>query len=54
MAASGSKAERNLRQRTSHKGQLQERGRHFDPQVVDAFLACEDEFAAICSRFQDD
>jgi putative two-component system response regulator len=27
------------------------RGSHFDPAVVDAFLACQDEFAAIASRY---
>ncbi|NMG28727.1 response regulator [Aromatoleum evansii] len=27
------------------------RGRHFDPDVVDAFLACRDEFASIATRY---
>ena len=31
----------------------QGRGSHFDPDVVDAFLAIEDEFRAIASRFAD-
>ena len=26
---------------------LQDKGKHFDPEVVDAFLAIEDEFKAI-------
>ena len=30
-----------------------ERGAHFDPQVVDAFIAIQDEFAAIAQRFAD-
>jgi len=30
-----------------------ERGRHFDPDVVDAFLAVEDRFVAIAARFRD-
>lgn len=29
------------------------RGRHFDPDVVDAFLACHDRFADIARRFAD-
>ena len=29
------------------------RGRHFDPDVVDAFMACRDKFADIASRFAD-
>jgi putative two-component system response regulator len=29
------------------------RGKHFDPDVVDAFLALEDEFQAIAERFAD-
>jgi putative two-component system response regulator len=28
-----------------------ERGRGFDPMVVDAFLSCEDKFVEICERF---
>lgn len=32
----------------------QGRGGHFDPAVVDAFLAVEDEFSAIAGRFHDD
>jgi putative two-component system response regulator len=32
---------------------LEERGRHFDPAVIDAFLACEDEFTRIRTEFQD-
>jgi putative two-component system response regulator len=30
------------------------RGKHFDPDVVDAFLALEDEFQAIAARYADD
>ncbi len=30
------------------------RGRHFDPDIVDAFLACRDEFAAIAARLPDE
>jgi putative two-component system response regulator len=30
-----------------------ERGRHFDPDVVDAFLSCFDEFAAVARAYQD-
>lgn len=30
-----------------------ESGRHFDPDVVDAFLACYDEFVAIADRYQE-
>ncbi|MBN2309248.1 MAG: HD domain-containing protein [Candidatus Hydrogenedentes bacterium] len=33
---------------------LQERGAHFDPDVVDAFLAREEEFEAIAARFADE
>jgi putative two-component system response regulator len=29
------------------------RGQHFDPDVVDAFLAIQDEFQAIARRFSD-
>lgn len=29
------------------------RGTHFDPEVVDAFLACRDEFGAIAQRYAD-
>ena len=29
------------------------RGRHFDPDVVDAFMACRDAFADIAVRFAD-
>ena len=29
------------------------RGSHFDPDVVDAFLACRDRFAEIACRFAD-
>lgn len=29
-------------------------GKHFDPAMVDAFLACAEEFQAIASRFKDD
>ena len=32
---------------------VQGRGRHFDPDVVDAFLACADEFNAVALRFAD-
>jgi putative two-component system response regulator len=30
------------------------RGQHFDPDIVDAFLAIQDEFRAIAARFADD
>jgi response regulator RpfG family c-di-GMP phosphodiesterase len=30
------------------------RGKHFDPDLVDAFVACADEFREIASRFKDD
>jgi len=30
-----------------------ERGRHFDPDVVDAFLTLVDQFADIARRFDD-
>jgi len=30
------------------------RGRHFDPDVVDAFLALQDTFAAISRQYNDD
>jgi putative two-component system response regulator len=30
------------------------RGTHFDPDVVDAFLACEDQFLAIAERWRDE
>jgi putative two-component system response regulator len=29
------------------------RGVHFDPDIVDAFLACEDEFRAIADEYAD-
>ncbi|WP_042007363.1 HD-GYP domain-containing protein, partial [Aeromonas dhakensis] len=29
------------------------RGRHFDPAIVDAFLACEEEFRQIALRHKD-
>ncbi len=29
------------------------RGKHFDPDVVDAFMACRERFADIASRFAD-
>ncbi len=32
---------------------LEGRGRHFDPDIVDAFLACEQAFAAIARRLAD-
>jgi putative two-component system response regulator len=32
---------------------LQGRGQHFDSDIVDAFLQCEDEFVAIAARFED-
>ena len=32
---------------------LDGRGSHFDPEVVDAFLAVKDQFSAICARFSD-
>jgi putative two-component system response regulator len=31
-----------------------ERGRHFDPDVVDAFLDCQAEFHDVALRFADD
>ncbi|WP_256673305.1 MULTISPECIES: two-component system response regulator [unclassified Pseudomonas] len=31
----------------------EERGRHFDPDVIDAFLAIQDEFRAIAQRYAD-
>ncbi|MBW7899961.1 MAG: two-component system response regulator [Rhodocyclaceae bacterium] len=31
-----------------------ERGRHFDPDIVDAFARCFDDFAAIAQRYADD
>lgn len=41
----------------SHEESVQiiiaERGRHFDPDVVDAFIALQDEFIAIAQRFRD-
>ena len=33
---------------------LAERGQHFDPAVVDAFIDCEAEFTAIARRYADD
>ncbi len=30
------------------------RGRHFDPDVVDAFLTCRDQFVEIAARYSDD
>ncbi|MBL8466698.1 response regulator [Methyloversatilis discipulorum] len=32
---------------------IEGRGRHFDPDVVDAYVACLDEFAAIAARYAD-
>ncbi len=32
---------------------LEGRGKHFDPDVVDAFVACRDSFAEIAARFPD-
>ena len=32
---------------------LDGRGRHFDPDIVDAFLACEPDFTAIARRLAD-
>ena len=32
----------------------QERGEHFDPRVVDAFLSCKEEFIEIFKRFSED
>ena len=32
---------------------LEGRGKHFDPAVVDAFVACRDQFAEIAARFAD-
>ena len=31
----------------------QARGTHFDPEVVDAFEAAQDEFRAVAARFRD-
>lgn len=33
---------------------IEGRGRHFDPDVVDAYLAISDEFTAIAERYRDD
>lgn len=33
---------------------LQSKGTHFDPDVIDAFLAIEEEFAQIAERYQDE
>ncbi len=30
---------------------VEESGRHFDPDIVDAFLACKDQFVAIAARY---
>lgn len=30
------------------------RGSHFDPDLVDAFLSCQDEFQAIADRYRDE
>jgi putative two-component system response regulator len=32
---------------------VQERGQHFDPDVVDAFMQVEQEFAIVAQRFAD-
>jgi putative two-component system response regulator len=32
---------------------LEGRGRHFDPDIVDAYVACQDEFLAIARRYAD-
>ncbi|MEQ1527804.1 MAG: HD domain-containing phosphohydrolase [Methylococcales bacterium] len=32
---------------------VQRRGSHFDPDIVDAFLACQQDFAAIAKRYDD-
>jgi putative two-component system response regulator len=32
---------------------VKERGTHFDPDVVDAFLAIQDEFRHIAEQYQD-
>ena len=32
----------------------QGRGSHFDPALIDAFLACEQEFVRIANEFADD
>jgi putative two-component system response regulator len=32
---------------------FQERAAHFDPDMVDAFIEIQDEFAAIAERFKD-
>ncbi len=29
------------------------RGSHFDPEIVDAYLACQDQFADIAIRYAD-
>ena len=33
---------------------VEESGRHFDPDIVDAFLACTDQFVAIAARYAED
>jgi len=33
---------------------MEGRGRHFDPDLVDVFLACEEEFQAIAARYRDE
>jgi putative two-component system response regulator len=33
---------------------LGERGRHFDPDVVDAFVSADDQFADVCHRLRDE
>ena len=32
---------------------VEERGQHFDPDVVEAFLTLSDEFQAVAARFAD-
>ena len=49
--------QRVYRAALSHEQAVQvigeERGRHFDPDVVDAFLASSNEFQALAARFPD-
>jgi putative two-component system response regulator len=39
---------------TAHDMIMAERGRHFDPAVVDAFIACHADFRDIAARFADE
>ena len=49
--------ERTYRSAMSHSQARQiiveERGQHFDPDVVEAFLTLSDEFQAVAARFAD-